>query len=219
MTRIKICGLTEIEHALAAAEAGADFVGVVFAEGRRKLTPEKAREIAIAVHSLEKPTQVVGVFARYTAAEANRIAEHCGLDRVQLAGDESWSFCLQIAHPITKTVHVGPETTAEQVLAQIIEGSRALRGRDISFLLDTKLGNASGGTGHRFDWSIVPTVARRFSVIIAGGLTPDNVAQAIKTINPWGVDVSTGVETGGVKDLKKIKQFIEAVRKTDAGTR
>jgi len=215
VTKVKICGLMEAEHALVAAEAGADFVGVVFAEGRRKLTPEKAREIAAAVHRLAKPPPVVGVFARHTAADVNRIAGFCGLDRVQLAGGESWPFCLEMGRPITKTIHVAPETTADQVLAEIAEGSRALAGHDFIFLLDTKLGDASGGTGRLFDWSIAREVALRYPVIVAGGLDPDNVPRLLRDVQPWGVDVSSGVETNGRKDAAKIRAFIEAVRRAE----
>ncbi len=215
MTRVKICGLMEVEHAVVAAEAGADFLGVVFAEGRRKLTPERAREIAAAVHRLGKPPPVVGVFARHTAAEVNRIAGFCGLDRVQLAGGESWDFCLEMTLSINKTIHIAPETSARQALAEIAQGSRVLAGRDFIFLLDTKLGNASGGTGRLFDWSIAREVARCYPVIVAGGLDPKNVGRLVSDVRPWGVDVSSGVETNGRKDPAKIRAFIEAVRKAE----
>ncbi len=213
MTKVKVCGLMEVEHALAAAEAGADFVGVVFAEGRRKVTPEKAREIADAVHRLPNGPQVVGVFAGCSAAEVNRIAGYCGLDRVQLAGREPWAFCLQMERPINKTVHISPEALdAAPVIAEISAGTKALRGRDVVFLLDTRVGNASGGTGQVFDWGIARAVARDYPVIVAGGLDPDNVGKLIESVRPWGVDVSSGVETNGRKDPAKIRGFIEAVR-------
>jgi phosphoribosylanthranilate isomerase len=215
MTRVKICGLVEVEHAIVAAQSGADFVGMVFAEGRRQLPPEKAREIAAAVHGVAKPPQVVGVFARHTASDVNRIAEYCGLDRVQLAGGEAWSFCLEMERPITRTIHVAPGTSAEQVLAEIAEGKRALAGRDLFFLLDTKVGDASGGTGRLFDWSIAREVTRRYPVIVAGGLDPGNVSRLVKDVGPWGVDVSSGVETNGRKDPARIRAFIEAVRKAE----
>ena len=217
MTRIKICGLMEVEHARAAAEAGADFVGIVFAEGRRKVTPEKARDVTTAMHTLEESPQVVGVFAGHTTEEVNRIAEYCGLDRVQLSGDEPWSFCLQMTRPVIRTVHIGQATTASQVLALVTEGNHALSGHDNYFHLDTKLGNASGGTGQTFDWRLAVAIARRFPVILTGGQTPENVVEAVRTIQPWGVDVSSGVETGGIKDTKKIIKFIETVRQFDAG--
>ena len=215
MTKVKICGLMDVEHALAAAEAGADFVGMVFAEGRRKLTPAKAKEIASAVHAIPNAPQVVGVFAGHSAAEVNRIAEFCGLDRVQLAGGEPWPFCLEMTHPVTKTVHIAPETTVDHVLGEIAEGERALAGRDVIVLLDTKVGKASGGTGHLFDWSIAREAARYHSVIVAGGLDPENVGRLVTDVRPWGVDVSSGVETNGRKDPAKIRAFIEAVRRAE----
>ncbi len=215
MTMIKICGLMEVEHALVAAEAGADFVGVVFADGRRKVTLEKAREIATAVHALKAPPHVVGVFAGQPAAEVNHIADFCGLDRVQLAGGEPWSFYLDITRPINKTIHVGPETDIDGVLAEIAAGQTVMAGRDLIVLLDTKVGAASGGTGRRFDWAIARAVARRYPVLVAGGLDPQNVVKLVEEVRPWGVDVSSGVETNDRKDPARIKAFIEAVRKAE----
>jgi phosphoribosylanthranilate isomerase len=215
MTVVKICGLSELEHALAAAEAGADFIGMVFAESRRKVTPIKARDISLALHRHGDPLRIAGVFAGIAAAEVNRIAAYCGLDRVQLSGGETWQYCLQIDWPITKTLHITPSTTTRQVLDDLEEGSRVMKNKDVLFLLDTKLGVASGGTGHTFDWSLAKEVAARFPVMVAGGLDADNVAELIHQVQPWGVDVSSGVETEGRKDPAKIRAFIEAVKRAD----
>jgi phosphoribosylanthranilate isomerase len=216
VTKVKICGLSEIEHALVAAEAGADFVGVVFAEGRRKVSPERAQEISKVVRTLKNQPQVVGVFANHPAAEVNPIAQYCNLDRVQLSGDEAWQFCLRIERPITKTMHVSPATTAEQLIAEIEKGRRLMKGKDFIILLDTRVGNLSGGTGRRFDWQVAKEVAARFPVMVAGGLDPDNVSELVRLVRPWGVDVSGGVETGGRKDPAKITAFVESVRNADA---
>jgi phosphoribosylanthranilate isomerase len=216
MTLVKICGLSEIEHALVAAEAGTDFIGMVFAEGRRKVTPEKAQVISNAIHSLKNRPEVVGVFAGYTPAEVNRIAEYCHLDRVQLSGGESWEYCLQIEKPITKTLHISSDTIAGWILFSIAEGKRFLKDKDLLFLLDTKVGNASGGTGRTFDWEIAREIAARFPVLIAGGLDPDNVAGLIRLVRPQGVDVSSGVEAEGRKEPALIKAFIQAVRQADS---
>lgn len=216
MTFIKICGLSQVEHALAAAEAGADFVGMVFAEGRRKVSPEKSLEIVHALRKSQPRPEIMGVFAGTPAGEVNRIADYCGLDRVQLSGGESWEYCLQVRRPITKSLPISPETTADEVLATIKEGSALLKHMDVIFLLDTKVGNSSGGTGKTFDWSVAKKVAADFPVMVAGGLDPGNVTGLIEQVRPWAVDVSSGVETAGSKDEMKIGKFIEAVRRADA---
>jgi phosphoribosylanthranilate isomerase len=215
MTLVKICGLSEVEHALVAAEAGADFIGVVFAEGRRKVTPEKAQAISRAIHNLKDSPQVVGVFAGYSPAEVNRIAEYCVLDRVQLSGGETWEYCLQIEKPVTKTLHISPNTTASRILTEIEKSNRFLKDTSLLFLLDTKMGNASGGTGRTFDWNVARDITDRFPVLVAGGLDPDNVAELIRLTHPQGVDVSSGVEIEGRKDPAKIRAFIEVVRQAD----
>ena len=212
MTKVKICGLSEVEHALVAAEAGADFIGVVFAESRRKVTRRRALEVANAVRRLAKKCEVVGVFAGYSTDEVNRIAENCQLDRVQLSGGETWDFCEKIQRPIIKTIHVSPSTTAERAAAEIAAASRVLEGKEIAFLLDTRVGNVRGGTGQTFDWGVAREVTASFPVIVAGGLDPDNVEALINEANPWGVDVSSGVETDGRKDAAKIRAFIEAAK-------
>ena len=219
MTLVKICGLSEVEDALGAAEAGADFVGMVFAESRRKVRPERALEMVSAVKNSKRSPQTVGVFAGFSPEEVNTIAEYCGLHRVQLSGGEPWHYCQQVSRPLTKSLHISTETKTEELLNAMEEGTRFLKGRDIIFLLDTKVGNASGGTGKTFDWNVAKEVAVRFPVMIAGGLDPNNVTTLIREIHPWAVDVSSGVETAGRKDTSKIGRFIAAVKGIDAEQR
>jgi phosphoribosylanthranilate isomerase len=216
VTRVKICGLTEVEHALAAAEAGADFIGLVFAESRRRIAPERAIEIVRSIRRLQHGPETVGVFAGMPVAEVNRIASLCGLDRVQLSGGETGDYCLKVDRPLASVFHVAPETTTLQLMAHISEGQRILRGRDVIFMLDTKAGQAMGGTGMTFDWTVTREVSRVLPVIIAGGLHPDNVGEVVEVAHPWGVDVSTGVETNGKKDVARIRAFIDAVKAADS---
>jgi phosphoribosylanthranilate isomerase len=212
MTKVKICGLSEIEHALVAGRAGADFIGLVFAKSRRQVLVEKARKIVTGIHSLKKRPAVVGVFANSTAAEINSIADYCPLDWVQLSGHESWAYCQEIKKPIIKVIHVSPSTTVEEVLASIETGYRMLAGKEFVCLLDAEVGGAYGGTGQTFNWELARVVSTQFPVMVAGGLTPTNVGQLLMAVKPWGVDVSSGVETDGQKDPAKIRAFIEAVR-------
>ncbi len=158
----------------------------------------------------------VGVFAGFSPAEVNRITAYCGLDRAQLSGGEPWEYCLGVNGPMTKSLHVSAETTVAELLAAIEEGTRILKKKDTIFLLDTRVGSASGGTGKTFDWNLAKAVAARFPVMVAGGLDPNNVTGLIKEAHPWAVDVSSGVETGGKKDPARIGTFIAAVRRIDA---
>ena len=216
MIRVKICGIKEIEHAIAASKAGADFLGLVFVPSRRQVSAERALHIVETVHSLENKPKVVGVFTNLAVEEVNRIADYCQLDWVQLSGDETWQYCQQIERPVIKVVHVSKNQMAEQVLGDIEMGYRLCRDERLICLLDSQVDAAYGGTGKAFDWHLAMEVSTRFPVIIAGGLTADNVGQLIKEAKPWGVDVSTGVETGGRKDAVKINGFIETVRKADS---
>jgi len=144
----------------------------------------------------------------------NRIASFCNLDWVQLSGDESWDYCAEITKPVIKVIRIGERQHPKRICADLAAGAKILKLKHL-YLLDSEAKGKHGGSGMTFDWSLAGQAAKQFPVIIAGGLAPENIAEAIKTAAPWGVDVSSGVETGGSKDPAKIKSFIQAVRQAD----
>jgi phosphoribosylanthranilate isomerase len=213
MTRVKICGIRDKNHALAAVEAGADFIGLVFAPSKRQVTPNQACEIVSAVKKSSDVTKVVGVFVNAPASQVNEIADFCALDCVQLSGDESWEYCREIIEPIIKAIRIGQQSP-EELCAELSAGGELLPAQRFITLLDSQVEGKYGGTGESFNWNLAQQVAEKFPVIIAGGLDPKNVARLIETVRPWGVDVSSGVESNGLKDASKIRAFVKAVRST-----
>ncbi len=212
MTMIKICGLKSAENAIAAAGAGADFIGLVFAHSRRRVSVEKAVWIVGEVKKLKKPPQTVGVFVNIEAREINRIAEYCHFDMVQLSGDESWRYCVDVAYPIIKTIHITPQKNKEQIMAEIEKGYKMNLKEQPLCLLDTRYDDAYGGSGRVFDWRLLNDITQKYRVMVAGGLNTRNVGRLIRQAKPWGVDVSSGVESVGEKNRHRIEAFIKAVR-------
>ena len=215
MTEFKICGLRTLEHAAVAADAGASLLGFVFVEGvRRRVSPEHAREVIQALREMRGAAcpRIVGLFANQPLREVNRTIEKCGLDLAQLCGDEPPDYWDNVDAWVVRQVKVdeglGREPAISDALHQIEEVVKRLH----ITLLDKRVSGALGGTGHTFDWTIASEIAKRHPLFLAGGLAPDNVRQAIDTVQPWGVDVSSGVETDGVKDTAKIAAFGNMVR-------
>jgi phosphoribosylanthranilate isomerase len=209
MTRVKICGLTNVEHALAAARAGADYIGLVFANSRRQVSEASAKEIVGAVRNLKPRPAIVGVFAGQDIDEVNRLADSCRLDMVQLSGDEQMPFIRQVERDVIRVIHISDGMTSAQILSRI----RTLSGEmEMIFMLDSGTKLVYGGTGKPFDWRIAVEVSSALPVMVAGGLNTDNVSEMLKTVHPWGVDVSSGVETDGIKDVMKIRSFVRKVK-------
>jgi phosphoribosylanthranilate isomerase len=202
MTRVKICGVKRVEDALVAAEAGADFLGLMFFKGsKRAIDADTAGEISAAVRGRMR---IVGVFVHADPIEMNLLARECGLDYVQLSGNEPDDTIERLDVPAIRVVHAHPDTPREE-LAEKIERSPAEL-----VLVDAAAKGMYGGTGQTFDWSLLPALTR--PVLLAGGLDRDNVAAAVERVRPWGVDVSSGVETNGQKDPQRIRAFIERAK-------
>ena len=187
MTKIKICGLSDIESALVAARAGTDFLGLVFAPSRRQISPEKALPLIEAVCGLGNPPAVVGVFVNLPAHEINQIADYCRLDWVQLSGNETWRYCRKIERTVIKVIHISTDKNTEKILHEIDISHRLHLKHDPICLLDSQAKDIYGGTGETFNWQIASEVSARFPVIIAGGLTPTNVGQLVREVRPLGV--------------------------------
>jgi phosphoribosylanthranilate isomerase len=205
MTIVKICGLRTAEHALVAATAGADMLGLMFAESKRRVSVADAAAIVQAVrnHTLAKQPAFVGIFVNTPAHEIDSIAREVGLDLVQLSGDETIEDALQVQTPWIKVVRLDGSDYERQWLEYPTE--RPL-------MVDAHVAGMYGGSGALADWQKAASVAARRPLFLAGGLTSANLAAAIKQVQPWGVDVSSGVESNGVKDIEKIRAFIAAAQ-------
>ncbi len=212
MTMVKICGITRVKDAIACASTGADFIGLVFAPSLRRVDIETASQITRAIHDLDKRPMIAGVFVNTPVARVNQNAKYCRLDYVQISGDENWDYCKDIELPLIKVIHITGAHTPNKVLCEIEKGYNSHFKHNPICLLDTGTHDSYGGTGKTFDWSIIGEISSRYPVMVAGGLRADNVSQLIKIARPWGVDVSTGVETNGHKDRGRIASFIKTVR-------
>lgn len=198
MTRVKICGITSPEDALTAVEAGADALGFVFyKESPRHIFPEEAARI---ISLLPPFIQAVGLFVNEEPETVNRISRICRLGLVQLHGDETPDYCRRIEQRVMKAFRVRSMTCLDPIADYRLSGC----------LLDAYSPAAFGGTGQSFNWEIAQEAVRRgHKIVLAGGLTPENVAEAIRQTLPYAVDVSSGVESApGKKDAGKVRQFI-----------
>ena len=212
-TTVKICGVRRAENALVAAEAGADYIGIVFVPGRRRrIEPTEARMITDRLRSMG-PTvpRSVGLFGDQPLAEVLDTIAGAGLNVVQLCGEESVEYCRAVGDHtrVIKVLHVANDAAIGEI-SNLIDAYTAA---GCTVTLDSQVAGLHGGTGESFDWSIAARLASSGrSFMLAGGLTPDNVSQAVSLVKPWGVDVSSGVETDGEQDPDKIRQFVANAR-------
>ena len=199
--KVKICGMTQLKDALFAVEQGVDAVGFIFyKKSPRAVTMKTVREI---ITKLPPLVDTVGVFVNESAERLNKIADYCGLDLVQLHGEESPAFCRKIHRRVIKAFRVKDLQSIKQLKKFPVSG----------FLLDTFSDDLHGGTGKTFDWNLALPAKKMGPVILAGGLTPRNILQAVRQVRPYGVDVCSGVEKSpGIKDLEKVRAFLKNIR-------
>lgn len=202
---VKICGIMSTEAALAAKECGADLIGFVFAAGRRRMEPAAVRKIATDIKDIGK----AGVFVNAPITEVIEITRQCCLDYVQLHGDEPPEYSQALHLPVIKAFRWQTGILPDQINSYPADW----------LLLDSSLGAQFGGTGKPFNWAEASLVREAISkpFMLAGGLSPGNVAEAVSTLRPDGIDVSSGVETNGIKDPEKIAAFLSAIRGARGG--
>lgn len=200
MTFVKICGLLELEHVDVAVQAGANFIGFVFAPSKRQISVEMAQQLAA---QLPAHVKKVGVFVNADMAHIKKVFTSVPLDYVQYHGDETNSFIQTVGLPAIKAFSVREDTNFDEIATFDVD----------YYLMDAPGTDFRGGSGHSFDWALLDgTSIAREKVILAGGLTCANVRDAIAQVQPFAVDVSSGVELEGHKDPTLIQQFIEQVK-------
>jgi|TARA_B110000003_G_scaffold66406_1_gene67249 phosphoribosylanthranilate isomerase len=205
ITKVKFCGITNLQDAISAAELGADALGFVFyPKSPRFISPKNAKEI---IKKLPPFISMVGLFVNQSKSEVEEVIKGCPLNLLQFHGDENESFCKQYNLPYIKAISMKSDVDLLKCI-QEYNSAKAL-------LLDTFSKVARGGSGEVFDWKMIPPNTLK-PIIVAGGLTPDNVQTLLEVISPYGVDVSSGIEINkGLKDYKLMKKFILGV--TNAG--
>lgn len=203
MVKVKICGITNQDDALLAVDAGADALGFVFyGPSPRNVAPDLAAGI---IRRLPPFVQTVGLFVNESPSRINELADYCGLDIVQLHGDEPPEFCGAVRRRVLKALRVRDLASLERMGSYVVS----------AILLDSWSPSAPGGTGQTFNWDIAASAAGNGRIVLAGGLTPGNVADAVRRVRPYGVDVSSGVERSpGRKDAGLVREFVRKAKET-----
>jgi phosphoribosylanthranilate isomerase len=208
---VKICGLRSEAHALAAADAGADLLGFILAPSRRQVSIGQVAQIRTALErhcsqGARRP-ELVGVFVNASALAIRAAVSQGGLDLIQLSGDEPIAWREQLdGLQLIKAVRLTDSATEQEWIAHSAAQDQ------VRLLVDAHVPGSYGGAGIVANWASAAALARRAAILLAGGLTPENVGAAVREVRPWGVDVSSGVETDGAKDIAKIRTFIAAAR-------
>jgi len=200
--RVKICGLQGEDQAVAAVASGADLLGFVFAPSRRQVHPDRVRRWLQRLP--RRGWEAVGVFVNLPPSQVNAIIRYCQLEWAQLSGQETPEECASIEAPVIKAFPTAALLTGKEI--------DAYRGRARLFLMDAFSPGVGGGSGRLCDWTKAAEMAKSVPILLAGGLNPDNVSNAITFVRPWGVDVSSGVEVRGVKDAALMRAFVAAAR-------
>ncbi|MBW2610069.1 MAG: phosphoribosylanthranilate isomerase [Deltaproteobacteria bacterium] len=208
MVKVKVCGITELQDASVAVELGADVLGFIFAPSPRRISPDEAREIISALPPFVK---TMGCFVNEEPATIREIIYYCGLDLIQLHGDESPDFCQEFMPYATRALRMKDETTLRTI--------EQYQGKVRGLVLDTYTKRKVGGTGKTFDWELAVKVKDMgIPVILAGGLNPSNIERAISTVRPYAVDVNSGVEERpGKKSHTLLKELFEKIEKINTG--
>ena len=210
---VKICSLREVEHARFVLDAGADLFGLIFAPAPRQVTVERARAIVQAVRAgaTGDSPLAVGVFVDASADEINSVIHSVGLDLVQLHGSERPELIAELSVPAIKVFRPEPGTPVASVQRDLERFAAAAR-PPVAFLIEGFHPSQAGGAGVQADWTLAAELAKNWPVVLAGGLSPENVLEAIEVARPIAVDVGSGVETNGVKDPAKIAAFVRNAR-------
>lgn len=212
--KVKICGLTSLADALAAVDAGADMLGFNFyPPSPRSLDPAAARRIIQALRDRSVGVLMVGVFVNEAPERVLQVISDCGLDAAQLSGDEPLEDLTLIGSRAFKAIRPADEQSALELVEKY-----ARTGPPPAFLLDARVTGLYGGTGQTADWALANRLSRHYPLLLAGGLTPENLPLALQQVQPWGVDVASGVESSpGKKDAGRLAAFIQAAQQSEKG--
>lgn len=205
---VKLCGLRTLDDAQAAIDAEASALGFILAKSKRQVTPEF---VAGLRDELTNPPTIVGVTVNLGASELSLLFEDARLDMVQLSGDESVDILEDLEMPVIKALRFPAGTSVDDATSEV-DAWLSHRYAPEFVMVDGHKDGAYGGSGTRADWLLLHEISVRYPIVLAGGLTPDNVAEAIRQVNPIGVDAATGTETDGVKDPEKLAAFVKNAR-------
>ena len=211
---IKMCGNRSATDLINAADAGADLVGIILADAWRRVPVSHAREMAATLRGeADHAPPVVGVFVDQPIDEVNAAADEAGLDMIQLHGTEPPAYWTQMDKPLIIARRISGALSPEQIEDELGTVAEFAQGSESLCLIEPHVEGEPGGAGVSLDFALAERLARRYSFILAGGLAPGNVADAVRSVRPWGVDVSSGVETDRVKDPSKVGRFVYEARR------